>query len=70
MALPRADELLDKINKLSPTKKQEVLDFVDFLESRAREEALMKIKKRLELKTFHLGEVKGSLSRKEIYEDR
>ncbi len=70
MALLKEDELLDKINKLPLTKKQEVLDFIDFLESRTREETLMKTKKKIELKTFHLGALKGSLSRKEMYEDR
>lgn len=70
MALPKADELLDKINKLPPAKKQEMLDYIDFLESKVGEEPSMRIKKRLVLKTFHLGEVRGKLSRKEIYEDR
>ncbi len=70
MALLKEKELLNKIHKLPPTKKQEVLDFIDFLESRIKEKTLIKTKKRIELKTFHLGEIKGRLSRKEIYEDR
>jgi hypothetical protein len=71
MALLKEKDLLAKINKLPSEKRQEVCDFIAFLEGKIGKEDAQKMgKKKIELKAFHLGKIKGSLSRKEIYESR
>ncbi len=71
MALLKEKDILAKINKLSSEKRQEVCDFIAFLEGKIGKEDVQKMgKKKVELKAFHLGKIKGSLSRKEIYESR